>query len=339
MTAHQLRRRNSFGHNDLDGFVTRLFLVAVLSATCAACAPALTDLKPSLSATDSGTIWFATPGSLLVAPDGSRLIAGDPVALSAELTLPSGAGPWPAVVLAHGCSGVVNTEKSWAQVLHGWGYATLMLDSFRARGLTEVCTNPRALIATQRVPDAYGALRILATHPRIDRRRIGLMGFSHGAILTMIASTEWARERYAVPDQPTFRAFFAFYPSCDAAYPEREHITAPLRIHSGELDDWTPAAPCEALVELLRRSGQDAAITVYPGAHHSFDNVGLPFQYLPDVDNGAGCALTVASVLGPGPPASELARCLRKGATVAWSPGAEAQARRNLLSQLTELLK
>jgi hypothetical protein len=92
-------------------------------------------------------------------------------------------------------------------------------------------------------------------------------------------------------------------------------------------------------VELLRRSGQDAAITLYQGAHHSFDNIGLPFQRLPDVDNGADCALTVASVLGPAPPASEVTRCLWKGATVAWNPEAEAQARRNVLSQLTELLK
>ena len=199
--------------------MTRWLTLFVLSAVCAACAPALTDLKPSLSATDSGTIWFATPGSLLVAPDGTRLIAAGPLVLSAELALPAGPGPWPAVVLAHGCSGIVNTEKSWAWALRSWGYATLILDSLRARGLAEVCTNLRALFPTQRIPDAYGALRILATHPAIDRRRIGLMGFSHGAIMTMAASTVWARDTYAVPDQPTFRAFFAFYPACNAAYP------------------------------------------------------------------------------------------------------------------------
>jgi dienelactone hydrolase len=317
----------------------RWILLGVLSAACAACAPALRDVKASLSATDSGTIWFATAGSLLLTPDGSRLIGGGPIALSAELVLPAGAGPWPAVVLAHGCSGIVNTEKGWARALQSWGYATLTLDSLRARGLTEVCTNPRALIATQRVPDAYGALRILATHPRIDRRRIALMGFSHGGVLTQIASTVWARDTYVPSGQPGFRAFFAFYPSCNIVYPEGEHITAPLRIHSGELDDWTPPGPCEAFVERLRRAGQDARITVYRQAHHSFDNTGLPLQQMPDVDNGSACSLTVTSVLGPAPPASDIIRCLRKGATVAWNPEAEADARRNVLSELTKLVK
>ena len=66
----------------------RWIVLVMLSAVCAACAPTLTGLQPSLSATDSGTIWFATAGSLLLTPDGSRLIPGDPVVLSAELALP-----------------------------------------------------------------------------------------------------------------------------------------------------------------------------------------------------------------------------------------------------------
>jgi hypothetical protein len=78
---------------------------------------------------------------------------------------------------------------------------------------------------------------------------------------------------------------------------------------------------------------------VYRQARHSFDNTGLPLQQLPDVSNGAGCSLTVASVLGPGPPASEIMDCLRTGATVAWNPEAEATARGNVLSELTELLR
>lgn len=320
--------------------IKRLFmLLALVLVSGAACAPALKDLKPTLSATDSGTIWFATAGSLVRSPDGSRFTPGDAVVISGELRFPSGTGPFPAVVLAHGCGGIGNAESGWVPVLRAWGYATFVLDSFRGRGLTEVCTNARTLTGVQRIPDAYGVLRILITHPRIDARRVALMGFSHGGILTMGASTAWAKETYAPAGQPAFRAFFPFYPSCNTIYTERERVSAPVRIHTGELDDWTPAGPCIQLAEFLRASGQDVTITVYPGAHHSFDNIGRGFLRLPNADNGAGCALRIASIMGPLPPPSEIAGCLRKGATIAWNPEATEQARRNVRAQLAELLK
>ena len=114
---------------------------------------------------------------------------------------------------------------------------------------------------------------------------------------------------------------------------------ARTRLTIGELDDWTPAGSCVRLTEVLRASGQDVTIMVYPGAHHSFDNVGRGFVRLPNVDSGADCAFRMASILGPFPPTSEAMRCVRKGATIACNPEAAAQARRNVRAQLAELLK
>jgi dienelactone hydrolase len=314
-------------------------LIVLLVVWSAGCAPALKDVKPALTATDSGGIWFATAGSLVRSADGSRLVLGDPVVISGDLRFPDGSGPFPAVILAHGCGGVGNAEAGWAPVLREWGYATFVIDSFRGRNLREVCTSARTLIGTQRVPDAYGALRILATHARIDARRVVLMGFSHGGILTLEASTAWAKDTFVPSGQPAFRAFLPFYPYCNTVYPERRRISAPVRIHVGELDDWTPAGPCIRLAETLKASGQDATVNVYPGAHHSFDNLGRPFLHLPTVDSGANCTFEVASILGPFPSPSEVARCLRKGGTIAWSPEATEAARRNVRAQLAELLR
>ena len=79
-------------------------------AAVAGCAPARSELKPALSAADSGTVWFAS----------------EDVVLSADLKLPAGSGPFPAVVLMHGCGGVVNTERGWTEALRPAGYATFV---------------------------------------------------------------------------------------------------------------------------------------------------------------------------------------------------------------------
>ena len=301
------------------------------------CSPTLEGARSRLIATDSGTIEFASAGTLNRTP--TRLIPGDPVALAGDLRFPAGPGPFPAVVLAHGCGGVGNAQRGWVASLNGAGYATFVLDSFTGRGLTEVCTQSRVLTPVQRIPDAYGALRLLVTHPKIDARHVALMGFSHGGSLTLGASTRWARQTYAADGGPAFRLFLPFYPGCTARYPELLELSAPLRIHSGELDDWTPMIACRALVAEQRAAGQDAELTTYPGAHHGFDNVGRALTWLPHVNNGSACRPESASILGPLLNARELTSCAGKGATVAGNPAATAQARRNVLDQLASLMR
>lgn len=313
-------------------------LLAWLLGGCAG-DPAVPVAPPA--AGDTGVLAFASAGTLQRGPDRRSFHRGPPVTLSGELQFPPGAGPFPAVVLAHGCNGNRNIEPAWGPLLRSWGYATFVIDSFRARGFNEVCTNAQALLPLQRVPDAYGALRFLAAHPRIDARRVALVGFSHGGALAMIASTAWAKETFAAAGAPAFRAFFPFYPNCNAVFPERNRVSAPVRIHTGEADDWTPAKPCAELAQMLKASGQDVAIEVYPGAHHAFDQA-RGHMYLANVNNGSGCYPRLPSVLGPLPPvaASGLPpSCVKKGATIAGDPAASAQARKLLRVQLDDLMR
>jgi len=94
-----------------------------------------------------------------------------------------------------------------------------------------------------------------------------------------------------------------------------------------------------ALAFLCAGCALDAMATVYSRAHHSFDNIGHSLLYLANMDSGANCAFQIASFLGPFPSPGEVRKCFRKGATVAWSPEATEQARRNVRTQLAELLR
>lgn len=294
-----------------------LLAAGCASGSAAAPVPALTAPPPDRD----GAIEF---------PSGSQRLSG-------QLSLPDGPGPFPAMILIHGCGGVGRAERGWASALVSWGYAAFVVDSFTGRGLREVCTQARTLVGTQRVPDAYGALAALEGHPRIDAPRIGLMGFSHGGGTTLGAATLWARQTY-LRGRSGFRGFWPFYPGCNVDYPELAQLSAPLRIHIGAADDWTRAVPCQRLADSLRAGGQDVAITVYPGAQHSFDSVGRAVTRLPNVDNGSACYWRLASMTGPILNPAEIVGCRSKGATVGYSAEATEAARERVRSELAAIL-
>ena len=270
--------------------------------------------------------------------DGGQLVPGPPVTLVGVLVIPPGSGPFPAVVLMHGCSGVHQVEHGWEAALGQAGYATFMVNSLGGRGLGAVCSDAGGLSASDRIADAYGALRTLSTHPRIDRERVALMGFSHGGVVTTMSATAWAKHVFVLAGQPSFRAFVAFYPYCNWTFPEMWQLSGPLRVHSGALDDWTPAKPCQEMVARLRTTGYDAEISVYRAARHAFDNGDESAEFLPNVLNPAACAPRLGSILGPLKP-EHFAACLRRGATIGGNRAAMAQARAAVLAQLAELLK
>jgi dienelactone hydrolase len=316
--------------------MVRTLAILTAFALLGGCASDPATLPGAPAASQAGVLEFETAGGLQRSGRRGEYTTAAPARISGELRFPDGKGPFPAIVLAHGCAGNRGVEPAWGALLRSWGYATFVLDSFRARGIAEVCTQGLVLVPLQRVPDAYGALRLVAAHPRIDAQRVALMGFSHGGALAMLASTAWAKETYAPAGQPSFRAFFPFYPNCNTAFPERNRVSAPVRIHTGEADDWTPAKPCAELAATLKASGQDVAIDVYPGAHHAFDQA-RGHNYLPKVGNGADCFPVRASILGP--VVSGTPSCFKRGATVAPSSDAAAQARRNLKAQLAEFMR
>ena len=60
---------------------------------------------------------------------------GKPLEVPAWEYRPEGAGPFPAVVLLHGCHGVMASNHEWGRWFRDRGYVALVVDSWSARGI------------------------------------------------------------------------------------------------------------------------------------------------------------------------------------------------------------
>lgn len=230
-----------------------------------------------------------------------NLTPGQPLAVGGRLFRPEGPGPFPALVLLHGCAGVEPLHARWAGWLTARGYVALVVDSWTPRGIVENCSRGTPDVErTARFDDAFGALRYLRSLPFVDPERIGAIGWSNGGVFAMAVingpSLERARARGLALPAKGFRLGIGIYPGgCFSLV--QEVVIAPLLVLIGGADDWTLAATCEEMVRAMRSRGAEATIRTFPGAYHYFDNADYPLQVLPDVENrnrpGECCGATV----------------------------------------------
>lgn len=199
-----------------------------------------------------------------------------PVAIFGVLEQPAGDGPFPAVVMLHGCGGPWPLrDEMWSRQLVDWGYVVLRLDSFGPRGFPEgICKQVSSVSPLTRAEDAHAAKAYLKNLHIVDGSNIAVMGWSHGGM-----SALWAVQNTYVSDTvrpDPFKAAIAIYPWCE---PALYRVDSPLLLLIGELDDWTPASRCERM-ELKEPIVNDMSLKVYPGAWHDFDVPGLDKEVL-----------------------------------------------------------
>jgi dienelactone hydrolase len=198
-----------------------------------------------------------------------------PLVVPAVLRIPDlAAPPMPAVVIVHGSAGVDSRGVSYAHELNNAGIATLEIDMWAARGISGPENRPKTVPET--LPDAYGAFVYLAANPVIDSKRIGIMGFSWGGVVSMLTATKPYTNQY-LGSEKRFAAHAPNYPACWVynavpGYEFKDFTGAPVFIQAGELDTYDLPDTCLNLVRSLASVAPDLlSIKVHPGATHAFD--------------------------------------------------------------------
>lgn len=202
---------------------------------------------------------------------------GQTVNIVGHLFLPPGADKVAAVVLVHGSGGIYEAELDyWPRQFNAAGIAVFTLDLFGPRGVQSTADDQSLVPFAADVADVFAAVRLLATHPRVDRQRIALMGFSRGGTATLRAAVERIIASQKLPDGLRYAAFVPTYAGgCAGIFrlvvKPGVFSKAPMLFIHGDADDYTPIGACREYAGEIGKAGTPVEFEVIEGAHHKFD--------------------------------------------------------------------
>jgi dienelactone hydrolase len=220
-------------------------------------------------------------------PETVEIARADSGKLKAVLFRPEGAGPFPAVIGLHNCTGLSNVSgrlgaryRDRGERLAKSGFVVLFPDSNGSRGLGSQCgVSPRTLRADrERVVDAVAARQWLQQQSWVVADRVSLLGWSSGAISALWAVRTGIQVQADAKAGADFRSAVALYPGCRRLNNAAWGARVPTLILIGRADDQASAATCQQMVVGARGRSARVAIQVYPGAHHDFDHPNRPLR-------------------------------------------------------------
>jgi dienelactone hydrolase len=213
---------------------------------------------------------------------------GKTVEVPATVYWPAGPGPFPALVIHHGSGGVTSArEGRYAREMAAMGVAGVVIDSFKPRGVTSTVQDQTAVTGPDFNADALGVLKALGRSPRIDRARIGIIGFSKGGTSALMATHMQQVEAAGVPPGLRYALHVPFYPSCSIQFYRPRTTGAPIYMLLGGSDSYVGVEPCQTYADMLRTGGALVDVKVYPNAMHGFDGGAAWFD--PRGENYSAC--------------------------------------------------
>jgi len=195
------------------------------------------------------------------------------------------AGSGPGVLVMQEWWGLVPQIKKVCDRLAAEGFVAFAPDMYRG-DIAEHTEMDKAGHLMSTLPmdraarDMGGAVDFLLAHPAVRGTGVGVVGYCMGGMLSLLV-TALQGDRI-VASAPYYGA-----PLGDGA-PDWSGLTAVVRGHFAENDDFFPPAAIKALEAELKSLGKDVAFEVHPGSGHAFTNEDNPFGTY-DADLSAAC--------------------------------------------------
>jgi carboxymethylenebutenolidase len=183
-------------------------------------------------------------------------------AVRLDCFLPTGNGErFPAVISLHGSGGGVAGTNAHASMLAAQGFAVYVLHYFDRTGTTFADKETIFLHFPIWVKTVWDAVSHVERQPQVDPQRIGLVGFSLGAYLSLSDAAVDSRVRAVVE-------FFGGLPKEMRFFMRR---LCPVLILHGDADPTVPVEEAYHLQKILEKKNIPYEIQIYPGAGHGFD--------------------------------------------------------------------
>ena len=222
-------------------------------------------------------VWLSCPSGVEAA--GVREAAveytGSEGAMPGRLYVPEGGQKRAAVLVLHGIDGPRPPIEAFARRLAQGGFVTLTPDLFSLHEFGGEGRVDHPLI----LGDLAGALAFLKRQPEVDPSRVGVVGFSFGGRLAVLAAALHPQIRVAVNyyGVASFRQLANRREIGDRALrsvpltQRVDAIQAAVLIQHGEAVQTNPVEQGRLLHAALSRAGRQSLLYTYPGADHVFN--------------------------------------------------------------------
>jgi len=185
---------------------------------------------------------------------------------SGYLAIPS-SGSGPGLLVIQEWWGLDSSTKDMADHLAAAGFVALAPDLYHGElaahdEMDKAAHLMQSMPADRAGKDMSGAIDFLASHNAVTSQSIGVVGFCMGGLLSFIIAANR-------PDKINAIVPFYGFPQGDME-PDWSKLTASIRGHMAEHDNFFPPAAAQALETKLRALGKDATLTIHAGAGHAF---------------------------------------------------------------------